>query len=361
LGAGLARNVETEIILRFLAGAFGGPALAVGAGTMADMFTPDKRSTMTTIYTLGPFLATGVGPVIGAYVNSRKDWRWVEWTLIFFTIAAYLFSLFQSETYKKTILQRRAKKFGITPPPSSTGFATLRHTATVVLFRPVHMLLTEPIVTSFSIYVSFNFSVLFGFLPAIPYVFDTVYNFTPEQQGLPFIAIAIGCILGVPTQLALDRFFYQRRYRDSLAQGRKGVVAPEHRLYGAMMGSLGLPIGIFWFGWTSKSDIHWIVPVLALVPFAWGNILVFISAILYSVDTYGALNGASAVAANGLLRYIFGASFPLFTIQMYKGLGIGWASSLLGFVTVALLFVPWILFRWGKVIRGKSSYDTIKA
>jgi hypothetical protein len=36
---------------------------------------------------------------------------------------------------------------------------------------------------------------------------------------------------------------------------------------------------------------------------------------MYLVDTYQALNGASAIAANGLLRYILGAAFPLFALQ----------------------------------------------
>jgi hypothetical protein len=32
------------------------------------------------------------------------------------------------------------------------------------------------------------------------------------------------------------------------------------------------------------------------------------------VDVYGPLNGASAVAANGIFRYTLGGVFPLFTI-----------------------------------------------
>lgn len=71
-----------------------------------------------------------------------------------------------------------------------------------------------------------------------------------------------------------------------------------------------------------------------------------------------AVNAASALAANGLLRYIFGAVFPLFAVQMYNGMGFQWASSLLGFVTIALLPVPWVLFIFGKKIRGRSGYDT---
>ena len=33
------------------------------------------------------------------------------------------------------------------------------------------------------------------------------------------------------------------------------------------------------------------------------------------MDVYGSLTGASAVAANGLVRYTLGAAFPLFTVQ----------------------------------------------
>lgn len=32
-------------------------------------------------------------------------------------------------------------------------------------------------------------------------------------------------------------------------------------------------------------------------------------------DVYGPLNGASAIAANGIFRYTLGAVFPLFTVQ----------------------------------------------
>jgi hypothetical protein len=76
----------------------------------------------------------------------------------------------------------------------------------------------------------------------------------------------------------------------------------------------------------------------------------------YIIDTYGALYGASAIASNTLLRYSVGAGFPLFTDQMYNRLGIAWAGSLLGFVGLALLPIPWVLYKWGPYLRSKSAY-----
>ena len=82
---------------------------------------------------------------------------------------------------------------------------------------------------------------------------------------------------------------------------------------------------------------------------------------LYLVDTYGPMAGASALAANGLFRYFLGCVFPLFTVQMFSRLGIGWAVSVFGFISVALLPIPWILFKMGRRIRARSSFDTIQA
>lgn len=226
----------------------------------------------------------------------------------------------------------------------------------VTLGRPVRMLLTEPIVAFFSIYTAFNFSIIFGFFAAFPYVFGSVYRFSPGESGLAFLGMAIGCTLATFIYVVLDRLTYYKWTLAAQAKGDMTPLEPEHRLYGAMIGSFLLPIGLFWFAWTARADIHWIVPIIATIPFACGNVLVFCSAILYLIDTYGALKGASALAANGLLRYMLGAVFPLFTLQMYRTLGIGWATSRFGFVTLCLLPIPWVLFKFGPRIRAKSVY-----
>lgn len=61
LGVGFAKNIETALICRLLAGLFGGPSIAVGAGTNADLYSPDKRVITTATFSLGLFFATGIG------------------------------------------------------------------------------------------------------------------------------------------------------------------------------------------------------------------------------------------------------------------------------------------------------------
>ena len=317
LGAGFSNTFAALVITRFFAGFFGSPVLAVGAGTNVDIWPPASRAVPTAAFVLAPFLGPAIGPAVGGFAAQLKGWRWTQWTILFLLVPVYLYSLGMKETYKKIILQKRAKRLGIAPPAKvgPSGLAAVKFLITVTLFRPIKMIFVEPIVFFFSLYTGFNFSVLFGFFDAFPLVFQGVYHFNTGFSGLTFLGIGFGCCLAVATAIIVNRVLYRKEYMRSQKDGRGGLVAPEHRLYSAMIGSFGLPVGLFWFAWTSRKGVHWISPVLATVPFAWGNLCVFHSAALYLVDTYGPLNGASALAANGLVRYIAGAAFPLFTVQ----------------------------------------------
>ena len=61
LGSGLSPTFAGLTICRFLAGVFGSPPLVVGAGTNADLWLPQSRAAMTTLFALCPYL----GPALG--------------------------------------------------------------------------------------------------------------------------------------------------------------------------------------------------------------------------------------------------------------------------------------------------------
>lgn len=277
---------------------------------------------------------------------------------------------FQKETYKKIILLHRAKRLNLPPPPNPMASMTVKQklnfVLTITVTRPINMLLTEPIVMFLAFYTAFNFGVLFIFFGAFPIVFESpypeiqIYHFTTGEGGLVFVGIGVGIALAGVLFIVLDRIFYQRPARLQITQHGKDprslLLPPEKRVLPAIVGSFCLPIGLFWFAWTARASVHWIVPIIGTVLFGAGNILVFFTAVLYSIDSYGPMSGASAMAANGILRYAAGAIFPLFTQQMYKAMGVGWATSLLGFVTIALMPLPWVLLKYGPWLRSKSKY-----
>lgn len=73
---------------------------------------------------------------------------------------------------------------------------------------------------------------------------------------------------------------------------------------------------------------------------------------MYLVDTFGKYS-ASALAASKVLQSIVGAFLPLAGQPLYNNLGLGWGNSVLGFIALALVPVPWLFFQYGAKIRTR--------
>jgi DHA1 family multidrug resistance protein-like MFS transporter len=67
----------------------------------------------------------------------------------------------------------------------------------------------------------------------------------------------------------------------------------------------------------------------------------------YVIDSYD-IHAAPAVAANVVLRSAYAACPPLFTDYIFDTLG----------VAVLLLPIPFVFYRYGAVLRGRSKYAT---
>lgn len=65
---------------------------------------------------------------------------------------------------------------------------------------------------------------------------------------------------------------------------------------------------------------------------------------------------ASALAGLTIIRSATSAAFPLFTTQMFVGLGINWAATLLGGIALLLAPMPFLFYKYGSRIRTKSSF-----
>ncbi len=141
--------------------------------------------------------------------------------------------------------------------------------------------------------------------PAFPIVFELGRGWGPGMSGLAFVGITVG------TLAAMAHSIYDSKRYSEVSKAHGGAAPPESRLPLALIGSVLLPIGLFWFAWTNGPEIHWIVPIIGSAFFAMGLVLLFLSLINYLIDSY-VLYAASAMAANMVLRSLFGTAFPLF-------------------------------------------------
>jgi DHA1 family multidrug resistance protein-like MFS transporter len=109
-------------------------------------------------------------------------------------------------------------------------------------------------------------------LQAIPIIFIGKYGFSTSHEGLIFIGIGIGTAIG-----ALINWRATSHY-PKLIEKWKGFPPPEERLYGSMIGSPVLVIGIFWLGWTGNyPSVPWYVPALSTIFVGIGISLIFMS------------------------------------------------------------------------------------
>ncbi|KAI5776546.1 major facilitator superfamily domain-containing protein [Geopyxis carbonaria] len=355
MGAGLANNLETLVVCRFCAGLFGGPSLAVSAGSFVDIWELKTSGLAVSVQAIATFMGPAIGPVVGGYLVEAKGWRWTMWVILMLGGATMIPLFFLEESYKPIILKRRALQRGQALPPKPDPKTALKLIFTITLARPTVMLLKEPIVQAMALYSSLAFAVLFGFFEAYPFAFQREYQLSLGATGLCFLGIAVGLLLGCMIYLLQDRLVYV-----PAAKRHNGNPPPEIRLVPAMIGSILMPVGLFWFAWTARKDVHWIVPVMAGAPFGAGLVLVFLTAVMYLLEVYPPLVAASAMASLGLLRYVMAMAFPLFTVNMFEKLGVAWATSIYGFFALALMPIPWVFQRWGPQIRRMSKFDALR-
>lgn len=114
-----------------------------------------------------------------------------------------------------------------------------------------------------------------------------------------------------------------------------------------------IPIGFLLYGWTAENRVHFIVPILGTFIIGLGAFWIQMPVQIYLVDAFGSEGAASALAANAVLRNIYGAFLPLARGPLYGHLGLGWGNSVLAFVGVGSVPIPWLFYRYGEGLRRR--------
>jgi len=371
----VAPNIATMIICRFLSGFSGSVFLAVSGGTVSDLFSREEIQWPMAVFSVSPFMGPCIGPLIGGFINYNTPvWRWTFWVLLIWAAVLFVGIIFLvPETFHPVLLRRKAQQIRAesgdnrwhsateevrdkdVPPQASTNFRAVAHAIRLSLLRPFQLLIFEPMCICLCMFTSILLAILYLFFGAFPLVFSTVYGFTLDQVGMSFLGIGIGLVAGVFTDPIWARVRARLSRKLAEESGVEGGSEPEFRLPAVMLGSLFVPVGLFIFAWTSVPSVHWIVPIVGSMLFGFGNALVFTGVFTFLVDAYPTYS-ASAMAANTFTRCLLSSAFPLFGTQMYHALGIQWASSLVAFLTVAMIPFPFLFFKYGKALRSRSRF-----
>ncbi|PQE24376.1 polyamine transporter protein [Rutstroemia sp. NJR-2017a BVV2] len=381
LGTALVQSIGGFLVLRFFSGLFASVTIANFGGTIADLWPRDQIGPAMSIFLWAAVCGSPSGYLLMSFVAQTRGWRDVFWALLgicggFWLILVVVLVGFKNETRHSVLLRRRAARLNkesgaeIATVPPEMQRKSLGQLLKGTLSRPFVFLAKETVIIFAALYNGFLYGISFLFNGAFNLVFgEKGYGFNEIGVGLAFLGLIVGISLGPIINILQERY-YQKRIR--AAQGSTTTSEeslqveagqdrfkniPEARVQLSKIAAVLLPISLFWFAWTSPPQyhIHWIVPILATSLFGYSFYTLILMTYLYVEDSYMVFS-ASALAGVGLIRNLAGAGFPLFGSQMFENEGYNWAGSILAFLAMVLVPIPFILEKWGPRIRARSPW-----
>ncbi|KAK4057609.1 hypothetical protein OIO90_001255 [Microbotryomycetes sp. JL221] len=347
-------NPSAYFLGRFLSGASGAAFLSVAGGSVSDVFPPNEVATPMAVYTSSTLVGPALGPLLSGFINQHLNWRWTWYILTMWAAveAVLLFGLVP-ETFLPARLKQKAKKLrkrGRTDvkAPIEVDDRSIPKVVAMSCVRPFQILVAEPMALALCTWTALLLGILYAFFSGFNFVY-TEYGFEPQFVGMSFIGIGLGVIIGT-----LMTPFWNRFYR-KVEQETGHRPGPEEHLRKGMAAAVIIPASLFWFAWTTLPSVHWIVSEIASVFFGIGSIWAFQATFTYLVDAFRPV-AASAMSANSVMRSTFGGVFPLFTSQMFRGLGNQWAITLCAFLCLAMTPWPFLFYFYGARFRKNSRF-----
>ncbi|BGP34230.1 hypothetical protein JCM10296v2_006045 [Rhodotorula toruloides] len=347
------------IVFRFLAGCSCSGVMCNAAGSIGDLWAVNERGNKMFAFSGILFASPCLGPLIGGALTVSVGWRWMWWVLFIYAGVNWAFcSALLVETYSPTLLKWRAQKLrketgdpDIMTEQERQG-RPLAEVARETLLRPIVLLTTEPIMILFSGYLCLIYGLLYAFFFAYPIVF-VAHGFNATEIGLTFLAVLVGIILVSATAGPVQERYYQRK----VVENNGAEIDPEYRLPLMMGCSTLLPISLFIFAATSIKHVHWAGALVSGIPFGFALVGIYVSANTYIACAFSQYS-ASAMAAKTLARSMVGASMPMWIPPLYASIGHFWSGALFAFLSVAMLPIPFIFFKYGAQVRARSKLAT---
>ncbi|KAF5344637.1 hypothetical protein D9756_011229 [Leucocoprinus leucothites] len=383
-----APNIATFLVFRFLTGLCGAAFLSVAGGSVTDLFSDWTVANPMAVYTISPFLGPVIGPIISGFINEVRrsapsgmrlglnSPNELASVLAMDVLSHHCLELWA--TPRLTLLRSRDLRSHFTETKSSKvniydsvaynllntdsriarksnqviekdDWRKIFHAILISCYTPFKLIFLDRMALLLDIWTALALGILYLAFQVYPIIFGLGHGFDLQQTGLGFLGVGVGLFLALATQPLWNRF------HKKIAKSNGGKLPPEARLYMGQVGAVCIPVGLFWLAFTTYPSVHWIVPIIASVPFGAGIFFVFNSTFTYLVIAYRPV-AASAMAGNSAMRATFGAVFPLFAGAMYQRLGTVGATALLAGLTAIMAPLPFVLVKIGPRLRSQSRF-----
>lgn len=361
IGCALAPDVGTFLTFRILSGFGGSVSLSVGGGIVADLFTIQHRGVANALVATGSVFGPVLGPLFGGIITQNIGWRWIFWILLIAcAVMATLMAIFAPETNASVVIHRKTLRVRnqMGRPDLQSGYYSQEDlfslgrpwiSLTQAASRPWKMFFRSPLLLILCLIVGLVSAFLYTLLTTTSSIFREDYFWSLESAGLAYLGLGLGSLAGLILFAKTSDVIVLH-----LTKANNNTFEPEMRIVTAFLPSLLIPVSFFWYGWSAQAHTHWIIPLIGLAPFGFSQVGLTASAQAYLIDAAGPY-AASAVACVTSVRCLFGAFVPLAAPSLYDNLGLGWGNSLLGFLSLIMLVLTTIVYRYGQILRQKNS------
>lgn len=353
----LSNSVQCQLAFRFLAGFFGSGPLALGGACIGDIWSPKERTYTFPVFANAAIMGPILGPVVGGYIGAKthSSWRRTEWTDIGAAGVVLTLVIFsQRETYAPVLLHWKAKQLQrLTGDTRYVSEAVANRKSNLsrlgtVITRPFSLTFTEPILLLNGLWMIMVWILMFILLRGYTFIFSHTYRTSETATGLCFVGLAIGLLVSscmVPLIYICLRSHFHRPTVENLA--------PEYRLWYALISTPFVPLSLLWMGYTARSDTSIWVPLAASVVLGYGMLGTFTSCCEYIGQCFGK-NTGFALSWNTFARYIIAGIIVEASPHIWRGLGVQYTMTVLACVSAVLVPIPYVFYCWGPWFRARS-------
>ncbi len=380
LGLALQDNYAALLVLRMLQSAGSSGTLSMCFAAVADVAVSAERGKYMGIVGAGINIGPALSPVLGGILAEYLGWRAIFWFCLIYAVSwLVLYGLVVPETCRKVVgngsipargwnrtaldfLRRRRHpektEFTEPAPARQLRFPNPLNALRVVFEKDIAVLL---------FYNTMIYLVFILIAATLSTEFADIYHLTDLQTGLCYLPYGLGCCAAAVMQgYILDsnyrRIAHSIGFTIDLKRGddlrefpiEKARIMPVYPIL-----STGIA-AVICYGWVLQAETNLAGPLVLL--FVIGLCVTGSFSILNTllVDLYPEAP-ATAVAANNLVRCLFGAAGTAFIESMLGAMGRGWTYTFWALILVVFSPLLWVLTARGPRWREERRVRKLKA
>ncbi|KAJ9139138.1 Major facilitator superfamily transporter multidrug resistance [Pleurostoma richardsiae] len=355
------------IVLRCLQAAGCASTIALGAGVIGDISTPEERGGYFGMFNLGPMIAPCIGPAVGGAIAENLGWRSIFWALVIMAALCFVFILcFLPETLRnlagngsvslggvyRHLIPVVGRKIEASPPNLQ-----IRRRPSINPF----VIFTYPDVVISLSFTGIVYAVNYTITATISSSFADIYPWLSETAiGLCYLPTGFGMIAGSTlTGKLLDREYARAKRR----MGVEVIDITFPKEY-ARLRTMPLHLVVFvccvvaW-GFCIQHKAPLAVPLVLQVILGYTSISILNTTMTLMIDVLQT-RSSSATACTNLVRCLLAAVLVSVINRMTTRLHPSWSYVLLGGICALLLPLMYVEMKLGPRWRIKRDSKALE-